>query len=1089
VNAETNRLRLVRLPGCALSRPGDPACTAVPEVVPSANDPATGRLTAELEAVPAAPTTDPDAPPPAAAPTTDPDAVYVLATEAAGTSAGDFRATDQRPSGAWSVGLGSGSFNYSYPIPMPPPVGGKAPDLSLTYDSGSVDGFTNGTNTQAGWTGLGWDLSPGFIERKYRACAEDVDSGQSDQASWGDMCWESPYRNDGEDNDDATTHSLATVSITLGGHSDQLIRESSGVYRLENDPGWRVEHKTGGPNDDDTGEYWMVYSPDGTQYRFGYGQDGGGAADHSNWTLPVVGDDSDEPCHDSYPASCRESWRWNLDRIVDPNENSAYLYWVNEGNFYKRFASGNILAYDRGGHLAEIDYGTNSNVSGDHVGAKVVFSSVNRCTERIDGTATSCPTIASSPSSYPDVPTDLICSSTSCGHFSPSFFTTTRLDEVETFFWDAPNSTWVNDMLLRLGYKMPNPTGLTDPVLWLNTITPVGEAGDDADKITLPPVNFDSVFLVGRVDYDESAGVPKMFLPRIATILNGMGGETDVSYGHQAPCPAPTDSRYASWLSGKNGHWDTNTDDCYPVPFTPEGGTPGIGIFHKYLTSEVDDVDNVGGTTAHKTVYEYDLSNGAWAHNREYEAPQSTWTWNEWRGYGAVRVTEGASATPTSKSVTTTTFFRGMNGDVLADGSHKTATRTDYEGNVWDDDRELAGETLQERNWTLTVDDPDPGNRSSTEVSSQRFQYSSVHTVDGPGARNAHLVRQTQEHARTRLDDGSFRETEKHTTYDTAYGLPLVVADFGQLGVSDNTCTEYTYDQNTDTAGSHFLLDYPETTHTNVGDPDATTGDCLGTLVSQTVNLYDGKTSTGDTTHPIIDGNVTEADSYTDATHLVSTKRGFDSYGRVTSETDPRGKITTRSYSPAVGFPTGGITVTNPLGHTATTFLSRYDGEANKICPGTPSSGSRRSPGAGRPPASSTTPKETALSAETRARPPPTWTGWNSRPSGALSPQRATTPPTPASSLFARPETAHPPGSRPTPRTRRKSPSTDQPAPRPGSVTSPMVPTAAAPTQSPPPTAATSAGPKTPPPAWINSAPATTTQPSADSSPPTPSRT
>lgn len=407
----------------------------------------------------------------------------MLTAAAAGSSTGDYRATDMRPSGSWSVGLSSGSFDFSYPIPMPPSVGGSAPDLSFGYDSGSVDGYTNASNNQASWTGLGWDLSPGFIERKYRGCPDDVDSGQSEQASWGDLCWESPYPHDGEDNDSATTRSLATMEISLGGHTSQLIRESSGVYRLEDDPGWRVEHKSGGPNDDQDGEYWNVFTPDGTQYRFGYCQDGGGGATHSNWTVPVVGDDADEPCHADYPASCRQTWRWNLDRIVDRNENSTYLYWVNEGNYYKRFASSNLLAYDRGGYLSEVDYGTNSNVAGDHVTGKVVFNTVNRCTERIDGTATTCPTMAASPSSYPDVPTDLVCSSTSCDHFSPSFFTTTRLDSVETFFWDASTSGWVNDTLLKLAYKMPNPTGLTDPVLWLDKITEVGEAGGDADAI------------------------------------------------------------------------------------------------------------------------------------------------------------------------------------------------------------------------------------------------------------------------------------------------------------------------------------------------------------------------------------------------------------------------------------------------------------------------------------------------------------------------------------------------------------------------------------------------------------------------------
>lgn len=82
-----DRLKLVRLPGCALTRPDDPQCSAAPVVMPATNNPATGQLTAQLTAAPpaeATPSGRPSSTPPGASSTTaadddsapvDPDAV------------------------------------------------------------------------------------------------------------------------------------------------------------------------------------------------------------------------------------------------------------------------------------------------------------------------------------------------------------------------------------------------------------------------------------------------------------------------------------------------------------------------------------------------------------------------------------------------------------------------------------------------------------------------------------------------------------------------------------------------------------------------------------------------------------------------------------------------------------------------------------------------------------------------------------------------------------------------------------------------------------------------------------------------------
>jgi hypothetical protein len=155
-----DRVRLARAPDCATE-------CGPPDQVPADNDTGHGTLTATV-------------------PT---GAVYMLVTAAAGDS-GDYRATDLNPSGKWQAGSGSGEFTYSYPFTLPTPPYGSAPNLALRYSPGSVDGRTSASNNQASLVGLGWDLNPGFIERRYRNC---VDDGQT---LLSDLCWHSPYSGD-----------------------------------------------------------------------------------------------------------------------------------------------------------------------------------------------------------------------------------------------------------------------------------------------------------------------------------------------------------------------------------------------------------------------------------------------------------------------------------------------------------------------------------------------------------------------------------------------------------------------------------------------------------------------------------------------------------------------------------------------------------------------------------------------------------------------------------------------------------------------------------------------------------------------------
>ncbi|WP_141960819.1 RHS repeat-associated core domain-containing protein [Actinoallomurus bryophytorum] len=941
-----DRLQLVRLPGCAVTTPAEPRCSAAPLQVESVvNDLNRGVISADVDTGAPVSGLTTEAAQQRAADGEGTGAVYALTTSASG-SAGDYRATDLSPSGKWASGGGTGSFTYSYPVPTPPSVGGSAPSLAFSYDSGSVDGRTAGTNTQASWVGMGWELGVGYIERKYRSCADDGHD------TWGDLCWESPDKHDGESGTNAADG--ASYVISVAGQGGEMVKTAGGDYKVVDHPEWRIEHRFDGHNADETHEWWRITLGDGTQYWMGYGEgpgaDGATRSTHSNWVVPVVGDDAGEPHNDVAPESRNQTWRWNLDRVIDRNENSQYYYWVNEVNNYKRFASGNIHSYDRGGYLEDMYYGSNTNAADDQLTGWVHFTVVNRCVERTvkddpyndPYSSEVCPGFSSSPDSYPDVPVDQMCSSSSCSKYSPTFFSTYRLDKITTYtraLNDTGAADWDNVSKIFLRFKYANPTGTTDAVLWLDHIRLVGAFGDDVDEVALPVVNFnvEEQWKWNRVDYNESAGQARMWMPRIGTVLNGMGGQINVTLGRQNPCPNPGDAGFTTWKNNKENNWDNNKEDCFPSRYKPEGGAEQHAAWHKFLLKRVDEVDNVTGAATKVTRYEYDLSKPGWGHNRDYEQPQTAWDWNDWRGYGAVRTIEGNdTANPDELSVATTTYFQGLDNDPNDDGTHKTAVRTDYESIDHTDHLALRGNKVQERHWRMTSAwDADPANRTYAEIASQRFDWATYYrdTWDGPGAHNAYLARQTGAYGRTKLTDGTFRQVESHTRYSDYYGAPLQIDDYGELGVSDNTCTKFGYAVRDD--ADFYLWDFTDSAETRAGDDC----DATDTLLSKTVTYYDGATSAAANDAGIHDGNATQTQTWADASHYSVSDATYDDYGRVLTDSAPHdpaatsaqiaARTSTTTYSPAVNWPLT-VAETHPLGGTTTTYPSRADGQPNQ---------------------------------------------------------------------------------------------------------------------------------------------------------------
>ncbi|RHA43789.1 hypothetical protein D1825_04570, partial [Cellulomonas rhizosphaerae] len=586
-----SRLRLVTLPSCALSTPESAQCqTQSP--VDSVNDAQAGTVTARSASLTSG--------------------VMALTASASG-STGDFSATPLAASSAWAVSTQTGSFSWSYPLRVPPAASGLEPDLSLSYSSASVDGRVASTNNQSSWIGDGWDLSSGFIERKYVPCAEDTD-GDANNADHktGDLCW-----------------SDQNATLVFNGSSTELVHDTaSGYWRPKNDDGTRVERKTGGWNADNDDEYWVVTTSDGVKYYFGRGKTSSTGSDlNSAWTVPVYGNNSGEPCHASAFADswCQQAWRWNLDYVADLSGNAMTYTYVAESNNYGRNNNDAVSSYDRGGYLARIDYGQRDGSSA--APEQVVFTTAERCVA--SGSITCAPSELNddTASSWPDVPYDLVCtSSSSCPDVrSPAFFTRKRLAKVETKTTVGGALQSVDSWTLT--HTLPDPGDSGNAVLWLASIQHQGLVGG---TVTLPKVTFAGTQLANRVDKIGDVG-PPMIRYRLSSIVSESGGITSVTYSDEDCTTSDLPSSPQS-----------NTRRCFPVQWTPEGRADPIReYFHKYLVTVVASDPAESGIEAVQTRYDY-VGGAAWHYDDNDLLPAKRRTWSDFRGYATVDVTTGS---------------------------------------------------------------------------------------------------------------------------------------------------------------------------------------------------------------------------------------------------------------------------------------------------------------------------------------------------------------------------------------------------------------------------------------------------------------
>ncbi|MCW6004754.1 hypothetical protein K1W54_09165 [Micromonospora sp. CPCC 205371] len=880
------RLRLVRLPACALTTPAARGCQAQP--LPSVND---GKSVAADVTMSAAPATKKAAIVEGLGASA---AVVALAAGAAGGS-GDYAATSLSPSATWSAGGSAGGFTWSYSVRTPPGLGGPAPAINLAYSSQAVDGRTISTNNQPSWVGEGFEYSPGYIERRYVACSDDMEGENNNTTKTGDQCWR---------NDNAT--------MSLNGDGTELIYNAAEkLWHGRNEEGARIERKTGAANGARNGEYWVVTTMDGTKYYFGLNRLDGWTASrpetNSVLTVPVFGNHPEEPCHVSAFASssCDQAYRWNLDYVVDTHGNTMSLWYGRDTNLYGRNNSTSDLAsYHRDGYLMRIDYGTDQRTVVNGVKTDTVFTAAKAPVQVVFGTGDRCLITCGNRENWLDTPLDQECTGTTCDDHSPTFWSKKRLSTISTKVWNTTTSGYRDVERWTLTHSYPDPGDGTRAGMWLARLAHTGLIGGTA---SVPDIEFGPIAMDNRVDTALQNGLRPMRWHRMDKIKTEAGAIIDVNY------------KPAECVAGATPTAHANTKRCYPVRWAPEdlGQAPGAEItdwFHKYVVDNVVENDATGKPTGSPlaTVTRYDYyGGGAWRYaDDDGLTKDNRRTWNQWRGYELVRTTLGE---PGEQTYSETRYFRGMHGDKQPSGT-RTARVTDSKGRATIDDHdEYAGMPRE----TITYNGS-AGAISGSLNTPWRGGATATRVIDGQTV-NARFIGMSDTETWTALDRGrQDRWTRTQTELD-GYGMASRVTEHGDVTVTgDEKCTLTDYARNQ----GAWLMTYPSRVRTfALTCADAT---AAGRVLTAEDAIADVKTSYDHKVWGIVPmmGEPTQVDELKDwqnnaPTFLTTKKSAYDDYGRLTDNWDVDNRRTGTSYAPAAGAPVTSVTTTNVLGWTS----------------------------------------------------------------------------------------------------------------------------------------------------------------------------
>nr|BBJ56315.1 hypothetical protein SAVMC3_89440 [Streptomyces avermitilis] len=888
------RLRLVMLPACALTTPQKKSCRSQTPVPGADNDAASQTVTGTV--------------------TTRTSMLLAASTEGSGSGGGsDYSATPLSPTAAWEAGGSTGDFTWNYPLRIPPATAGPSPNLSISYNSASVDGRTAGENNQTSVIGEGFSITESYIERNYGSCKDDGQSGK------GDLCWK-----------------YANATMVLNGKAVELVNTcadkaacdtaaqseaSGGTWKVKNGDGSRVEHLTGATgNGDNNTEYWRVTDASGVQYVFGKhrlpGWSDQGTADddavtNSVWTVPVFGDDSGEPCYKSTgfaDSSCNQAWRWNLDYVVDTHGNASTYWYSKETNYYSKNADTavNGTGYTRGGYLNRIDYGLRSGLLYSKPAAQQVrFTYAERCV--VSGGCSSL--TAGTKANWPDVPYDMICAaSTKCTtQIGPSFFTRKRLTDITTSVWTGGGTSRRDVDAWHLDQSFPDTGDASSASLWLKSIQNTGKANTTA--AVMPAVVFGGIQLSNHVE-GSGPDTLRYIKWRVRTIKSETGSTLTVNYS-DPDC---------IWGSSMPADVDRNTRRCFPVKWSQSGATPVTDWFHKYVVTSVFQDDPYGhGDTGEKY---YDYQGGAgWAYaDDEGLTKASNRTWSQWRGYGKVVETSGDSEGPRSKK--STRYMRGLNGEKELDGTARVEKVTDSAGTALDDSRQYAGFVLE----TIVYNGAD---EVSGTINTPWSHRTGSHTY-GWGITESWIVQPAESATRTKTATGT-RTVVTKSTYDPTYGLPVTVEDLGDAAKSgDETCTRKTYARNT----TDWLVDAVSRVET-YAVACSVTPVLPRDAVSDVTNGYDNQAvgvapTNGDVTSTY---RLADYDADKKPVYEKASSATYDQLGRPLSATDAVNQTTTTTYVPDdTGYgPLTQTTSTDPKLYRTVTDMDPAWGTATKV--------------------------------------------------------------------------------------------------------------------------------------------------------------
>lgn len=842
---------------------------------------------------------------------TKPVLLVAAASANASNGSGSFSATSLSPSSQWQASPQTGAFTWDYPLRTPPAAAGPTPDLSISYDSTSVNGHTGSTNNQPSQIGEGFDLSGGgYIERSFVPCNTD---GQSTSA---DECWKTD-----------------TASLAMSGHSGELVKNSSGTWKLANDDNTKVEHLTNDTTYCSNGTYdndcWRLTTADGTKYYFGRNKLSGwtsaSQSTNSAWTVPVYGNNSGEPCYhingtDFAHSRCVQAWRWNLDYVVDPHNNSKAFYYTPETNNYAiNNSTVTSASYTRGGYLTHIDYGM-------HVGYEltqkapdqVTVAYGERCQTGISGEpANACstePPTTSNAVYWRDVPWDQYCNATTCsGKPAPTFWTAKRITAIGTQYWNGTAYVAVDSW--GLTHSWPDPHDGSSAALTLATIA---HSGKVADTIALPTTTFGYTMLPSRVAPPN--GIVPLEKSRLARIDTETGAEISINY-------LPSDCSGTSPATPQ-----TNTKRCFPQYWAPPGGSLALDWFNIYPVSSVLSDPMTGGArdTVDQTNYDYSIGTPAWRFDTSPLVPDGHRTWSVFAGYNKVRVKHGEPSSPSTLETTDYTYLRGMNGD-LADttGAKRSVTVTSADATTVTDSPWWAGRTLE------TIVYNGLGGPAISDTVTQ--PWASAPTVTGAGI-TEHIgtgattftytptARHTDDSvtvSHTLLSTGGARTIQQNNTFDS-YGRAIKAEDLGDTAISsDDRCTVTTFADNTST----WRLSYPDEINTYAGTCATLPADPKSATVSDVRTSYDSQAwgiapTVGDVTQ------TQQASDYTGTTPtwLTTTTTTYDALGRPLTTKDALQRLNQTAYLPAAPAAAGSVTsnigpltqttATDPMGFT-----------------------------------------------------------------------------------------------------------------------------------------------------------------------------